>query len=198
MLKLKLKVYLFDKVNVLKSPYDDMKEKILARAKEGDRNAENCLYSELVNKFMTIACYRVRDKELARDIALEACQIVYSKYKTESISTSFEAWAHGILNTHIRHCLSKEVKRDALLTKYEFPVGDEINLESTDEFRIQLRYCFKRLLERNKRYARIINFTYQGFKSSDICKKLMISRTNYYVLLWRAREILWNCLTKGD
>lgn len=175
-----------------------MNTETLARAKEGDRKAENRLFSELLSKFLTITYYRVRDKELSRDIATEACQIIYCKYRTEKIVTSFEAWAQGILNTHIRHCLSKEIKRDAALTKLEFPIGEEISIESSEEFKLQLKYCFKRLLVLNNRYARVINLAYQGFKSSDICKKLSISRTNYYVQLYRAREVLWKCLTKGD
>ncbi len=170
----------------------------LARAIAGERGAEELLFTELVSKFRTIACYRVRDKELARDIALEACQVVYSKYKSETFAVSFEAWAQGILDLHIRHCLSKEIKRDAVLTRSDLPVGEEVVTESSEESRIRLQHCFRRLLEINNRYARVINLAYQGYRTPEICKRLSISRTNYYVLLSRARDVLWKCLSEGE
>ena len=171
--------------------------KVYMRAKEGDREAEDRPFAYLVDKFLTITCYRVRDTELAKDIALEACHTIIKKYKSENIKTSFEAWAHGILNIHIRHRLSSEMKQKARMTRHEFQLNKEINVDASQDFKVRLRQCFKRLIEKNIRYARVVNLAYQGFRSNEICKKLSISRTNYYALLSRARESLWNCLS-GD
>ncbi len=175
-----------------------MNEDKLLQAINGDRDAENQLFSDLLTRFLTITNYRVRDSALAEDIALEACQIVINKYKTQNIYTSFNAWAQGILNLHIRHCLSKEVKKDHVMVRHDYKVNNELKLGISAELEVQLLDCFKLLLLKNNRYARVINLAYQGYKTIEICKKLSISRTNYYALLSRAREILWKCLKKGE
>jgi DNA-directed RNA polymerase specialized sigma24 family protein len=58
--------------------------------------------------------------------------------------------------------------------------------------------CLRKICAGNNRYARILNFFYQGFNTEEVCRKLKISAGNAYVMLGRARSLLKTCLEMGD
>ena len=62
----------------------------------------------------------------------------------------------------------------------------------------QLLDCLRALNRSNGRHARILNLHYQGYSVEEICRRLSLTRTNFYTILSRARTILLACLEKGD
>jgi DNA-directed RNA polymerase specialized sigma24 family protein len=70
---------------------------LLKRALAGDQGAEAELFQTLSLRFTAIAKRRIREKEAAEDIAQDACATILHKYKSESFTVSFAAWAFGVL-----------------------------------------------------------------------------------------------------
>jgi hypothetical protein len=62
---------------------------------------------------------------------------------------------------------------------------------------ITLRECLKQVGRANIRYARILNFIYQGQDFDYICQRLTMTRNNAYSVLSRARTMLMKCVDKG-
>ena len=56
----------------------------------------------------------------------------------------------------------------------------------------------KKIVVVNNRFARILNFHYQGYAVVEVCERLRLTSTNFYSILSRARSMLELCLEKGD
>jgi len=175
-------------------------ESLLIRAKNGDKSAENEIFERLSVRFRLFARQKISNKEAAEDIAQKACLTVLEKYKAETFTVGFEAWAYGVLQMGVRN--------------YFYNLADErIELAGVSDNResgitaskavnpgieTQLLGCLKKMVTINRRYARILNLTYQGYKTGEICRKLSISPNNLYVTLNRARAMLWDCLKNRE
>jgi RNA polymerase sigma factor (sigma-70 family) len=173
---------------------------LLARAREGDKSAEKQLFEYLFVRFRLFAKHRVRQDEEAEDIAQEACITVLEKYKTETFTEGFEAWAYGVLKMKIgNHLQIKAARQGKIVSQSVTNVDAGMFSPSSDpDFRRQLFNCLKKILKANRRYARALNLVYQGYKTDEICRKLKISRSNFYVTLNRGRSMLRICLETGE
>ena len=174
-------------------------DELVARAKVGDKAAEQQVFQYLLVRFELLAKRRLRDGETSRDIAQEACATVLAKYKTEVFTIGFGPWAYGVLRMKIGNHIQK-IKTERQIISAESDV-DSIAGQSTDvdcELKTKLLACLKRISDKNSRYARILNLTYQGFKTDEICRRLCITPGNFYVILKRGRSMLKLCLDKGE
>ena len=173
-------------------------DKLLARAKEGDEKAEKELFQHLFVRFKALAKRRIGEGE-AEDIAQEACLTVLEKYKTETFTKGFEAWAYGVLKMKIGNYMQGlMVKQKALAPE---SVADQAQkLASTEhdyDLKRKLIDCLKQIIIRNRIYARALNFIHQGYKVDEICLRLKIKANNFYVILNRGRRLLKTCLETG-
>jgi len=173
-------------------------EHLLTKAREGDEKAEKELFQYLFVRFKTIAKRRVGEGE-AKDIAQEACLTVLQKYKTETFSTGFEAWAYGVLKMKIgNYFQGLMAKQKSLAPESE---ADQTLTNSSPEpgygLKRQLIGCLKQIIKRNPLYARVLNFIHQGYQTSEICQRLQIKPNNFYVILNRGRVMLKTCLETG-
>ncbi len=178
---------------------EDRMDKLLAKVKTGDQTAEKQIFEILLVRFELLAKRTVRDEESAKDIAQDACATVLEKYKTEEFTTGFEAWAHGVLRMKIgNHIQRMKAQRQRLSTRSDI----ESTCGSTDsidfDLKSRLLTCLKEILEVNSRYARVLNLSYQGYKTDEICQRLGISPGHFYVVLNRGRSLLRLCLDKGE
>jgi RNA polymerase sigma factor (sigma-70 family) len=173
---------------------------LLKRAGKGDQTAEQEIFRFLLLRFGLFARHWVEDARAAEDIVQEACVTVLEKYKAETYSVGFEAWAYGVLRMTIRRHYQQaaaEKSRFVRTTAHERiqqvkPESDLVALQK------RLRHCLSKIVKTNRRYARVLNLTYQGYKSDEICPKLGISRNSFYVTLYRARSLLRDCLESGE
>ena len=175
-----------------------MKE-LLARARAGDKAAEQQIFQYLLVRFELFAKRRIRDGETSRDVAQEACVTVLAKYKTEVFTTGFGPWAYGVLRMKIgNHIQKAKTERQNISSESDV---DSIAGQSADiscELKTKLLECLKKISDRNSRYARVLNLTYQGFKTDEMCQRLGITPGNFYVILNRGRSMLRLCLDKGE
>jgi RNA polymerase sigma factor (sigma-70 family) len=173
--------------------------KLVIRAKHGDKSAENEIFEHLSVRFRAFTKQVIRGEQDAEDIAQDACAIILKKYKTESFSSSFPAWAHGVLRMTIGNFLQKnKTEKKLIVSEYENKCTFE-SLEQPVDFdlRRRLNNCASQIIGSYRRYARVLNLIHQGYRVKEICDRMSISSPNLYVILNRGRSILKECLEKG-
>lgn len=171
---------------------------ILKTAKCGNKIAEEELFGYLRERFFYLAKRRIRNED-AKDIAQEACIIVLRKYKFYERQARFEAWAYKILQNLIGNYLQhKKIEHNHEL---EAKNGSQQIQNPSGEidpiFERKLLNSLRKIMIRNKLYARVLNLTHLGFKTEEICDQLNISANYYYVVLNRGRNALKLCLEES-
>lgn len=173
-------------------------DRLLIRAKQGNEKAEKELFQCLLVRFKALAKRRIGKGE-AEDIAQEACLTVLQKYKTETFTKGFEAWAYGVLRMKIGNYMQGLMKKQKEMTS-ELEADQTQKFTSTEpdyDLKRKLIDCLKKIIKRNRLYARVLNFIHQGYKSDEICQRLRIKANNFYVILNRGRRLLKTCLETG-
>jgi RNA polymerase sigma factor (sigma-70 family) len=173
-------------------------EHLLAKAKQGDEKAEKELFQYLFVRFKTLAKRRIGEGE-AEDIAQDACLTVLQKYKTETFSKGFEAWAYGVLKMKIGNYIQGlMVKQKSWAPESEADQTLKNSpLEPDYDLKRRLVKCLKQIVKRNPLYARVLNFVYQGYTIEEISQSLKRKPNNVYVILNRGRGMLKTCLETG-
>jgi RNA polymerase sigma factor (sigma-70 family) len=169
-------------------------EDLQRAVRAGDSDAENVLLQLLSERFRLLAYQKVWNTEDAKEVAQDALVAVIRELKTLDIHTSFAAWAQRVfenrLLAYIKTKQAQERRVGARLDMDSMLPSEEISLR----LRQRLLLCFERVARVSRRYARILNLHYQGFSTQEICRRLQISENNCYVLLFRSRTLLKNCL----
>ena len=170
-------------------------EGLLKQARKGDKAAEDEIFRRLLVRFRYIAARRVGDEGAADDIAQAACMTVLERYQTQSFSVEFGAWTYGVLKMLIR----KHFSRQTAERKRTGPMpgegsGEAVANDCDPDVEIRLTRCLEKVAAANRRYARVLNLTYQGYPTEEICARIKVNRNHLYVLLNRARSMLWGCL----
>lgn len=116
----------------------------------------------------------------------------------ETFKVGFEPWAWGVLRIKIKnyfHQLSIQAGRET----------DKSQIEETSaatdidpELERNLIECLKKIAGKTRRFARILNLFYQGYKTNEVCEKLSINRNSCHVTLHRGRSMLKKCLETGE
>nr|MBN2278293.1 RNA polymerase sigma factor [candidate division Zixibacteria bacterium] len=167
-------------------------------AVDGDARAEKELFEILRERFRVIAGLILR-KEDAEDIAHETCLSVHENYKSLGYPYEYNAWAQKIL----KNKMATFLKRKQMINKLIAPeidgdvyIGDSNIAPNPDILRILLK-CLGKVMKLNRRYARALNLVQQGYNTEEICDRMQITRDNLYVILWRARNLLNDCIFEG-
>jgi RNA polymerase sigma factor (sigma-70 family) len=172
----------------------------LTKALAGDKASEEQLFRDLLVRFRAIARRRIGEKEGAEDIAQQACMVVYQKYKTEKFTSSFDAWACGVLRMKVLQYLQAAKSRQRRIEtsfKTEW-IPDAAQSVSREELERDLIDCLQKIAGINSRYARCLILSYHGYDANEISGKLNISVNALYTTLCRGRAILKKCLKTGE
>jgi RNA polymerase sigma-70 factor (ECF subfamily) len=164
---------------------------------QGDRVAEQRLMQHLGVSFGLFAQQRIWNEQDAEEVVQDALVTILEKYRSLTIDTSFGGWAYRVLQNKIMDHVKKKTTRRRL--DEEHRQGHENQSEAAnDDIRTRLIGCFRKIHRVNRRHARILNLHYQGYATPEICARLRLTESNFYVLLSRARRALAACLGKGD
>jgi len=163
----------------------------------GDKSAEKRLFALLDERFRRFVCHKVWDNESVEDIVQEALLAISRELGRIQIEKSFAAWAYKILNNRIvRHM--RNVSRTRTVSSEDIdqalpqpPVQDPM-------LKVRLKDCLQKLHVVNHRYARVLNLHHQGYRAEEIGEQMGLSRNAVYILLYRARAVLLNCMTGGE
>lgn len=170
---------------------------LLANAREGDKKAEECVFTYLYERFKAFATHTLGEGD-SNDIAMLACKIVLEKYKSEVFTKGFEAWSYGVLQNVIRnHLRAKRVRDKVMVSLDESRIELGASTERGEETKLTLLECMRRIVEIKPRYARVLAMIFQGYDSNEIAERLNITVKNLYVVLNRSRAMLKRCLETG-
>lgn len=175
-------------------------DRLLERARSGDKSAEKEIFEALHVRFCLVARHRIADKDEAADVAQKACIIVLEKYRNETFAVNFEAWAYGVLRMCIK-TYYRETAQTGRILRDESVTGRKVEASSMAADPVvesRLLECLRKLTTYNRRYARVLNLSYQGYLAEEICQRMNLSRNALYVLLNRARSALWACINQED
>lgn len=178
---------------------DRLIDRLFTKAKEGDQGAEEELFQYLLERFTAIARRRVWEAKYREDVVQEALQIVLEKYKSDTSIETFGSWAYGVLDFTIIHHVERKTKEDKLFVKPpRNNRGPESWCEQSDPLlKKRLMDCLAKVIKRYPRFAPILDLLLEEWKPNEISGKLGIKPGNLYVILYRARRLLENCLEKG-
>ena len=160
----------------------------------------------------TMALYRVRDEEIARDLVQETFMAALKSRKNFKGRSTEKTWMTSILKHKILDWLRKKYRESAMT---ELPAGQE-NMEDwfdrkghwkegptpwadnpeklleQKSFLITVRQCLETL---PLKQARVLSLrTLDNESTDDICKVLDITPTNCWVILHRARALMRKCI----
>jgi len=172
-------------------------EQLYKQAITGDAKAERELFSKLTDRFEWLAKLKISNPDDAEDVAQKALQVIFSKYREAAIDYSFAAWAHKVLTHEIWTYYRSQRTRRKLFTPWDETADASFTSDIDHGFRRRFAMCWKELVEKTPRYARVITMKREGHSTSEICEGLGVDRSVLYVLLSRARRALKDCLERG-
>jgi RNA polymerase sigma factor (sigma-70 family) len=172
-------------------------ETLQKRARNGDPQAESELFEALRARFGLFVRQRIGSRDDGEDIVQEALRTVFEKYRAIDFETSFAGWAYTVLtNKILTHARAARVRQE----KHQLIRQEQTEERMSDELsRLEPRLldCLRKLHAVNKRHARLVNLSYQGYSVEEICRRMNLTRTNLYTILSRARTALQECLDEG-
>ena len=167
-------------------------------AQSGERSAEEKLFQYLYLRFILFAKQRVWNEEDAEDLVQSTLLFIKEEYVNVEIQKSFVAWAYSIIHNRLLNYISKKKRRRDIIVPTSDYTEETYSCESDPVLESNLLNCLRKICSVNKRYARILNFHYQGFSTEEVCRKLSLTPNHSYVLLHKARTLLERCLENGD
>jgi len=167
---------------------------------EGGRGAEEQLFEFLTARFRVFVCQRVWNDADAEEVVQEAMITICREYRQLEFETSFAAWAYKVLKNRILAYISARKRRFDREVSAGDRLGNQVPAVATvgTELKDKLLTCLKKVGRVNRRYARVLNFSYQGYQTDEICRQMDLKPNTLYSLLSRARKMLETCLDTGD
>jgi RNA polymerase sigma factor (sigma-70 family) len=164
----------------------------------GDAAAEERLFQHLTARFQLFAQRKIGNVDEVNEIVQDALMTVLGKYRTMEFETSFAGWAHGVLHKKILGYYRAKTSRDRKVAPLDDRQDSPASYDLDPILESRLLECLKKVAAANRRHARILNLHYLGYSVDEICRKLGLTRANFYSVLSRARSMLADCLEKGD
>lgn len=178
-------------------PVDEL-DRLVERAKAGDKRAEEKLFDYLYVRFETFATLKVGEGA-SHDIAVEACEIILRKYKSTEFTKGFDAWAYGVLKNVLRnHYRSSRTMERVMVPENNPERKREFSTEPDQEQRLAVIDCLAKIIEVHPRYGRALELAMQGYRALEISEQLKVKRSHLYVMLNRGRVMLKKCLDTGE
>jgi RNA polymerase sigma factor (sigma-70 family) len=168
-------------------------ETLATKAIAGDAQAEKQLFEKLLVRFQYLAKLKVGEDN-CYDLAQEACITVFEKYKQQTFTVSFTAWANGVLKMKIGNYLQRKDRQKTREAVINEEISPDPRVSTDPNLKRFVLDCLKALVKLGGNYARILNLSYHGFETAEICTKIGIKPNHYYVTLSRGRSQLKTCL----
>ena len=167
-------------------------------ARTGRRESEDQLFRALRDSFRLFVQLRFRNADDCEDIVQNALVTVAKKYRTIDIHTSFAAWAWKIMNNKILDYIKVERQRQKRTHSYDEAGQEKTTADHDPTLRRRMLDCLRQVGRANDQFARVLNLHYQGYGTSEICSRLQLKSSYFYVVLSRARLMLQRCLQKDE
>ncbi|UCC43934.1 MAG: sigma-70 family RNA polymerase sigma factor [Candidatus Zixiibacteriota bacterium] len=163
----------------------------------GSKTGEKLLFEHLSVSFRMFVRLRVTEEQDVEDIVQDTLMTIANKYRTIEFETSFAAWSYRVLENVLGRYYRSKKRRARVIAQG----GESQSLPPAPEenpmLKSRLLECLKLISKTKLRHARILTLHFQGYSVKEICKRLGLSVNNLYVMLWRARAMLAECIEKG-
>lgn len=175
-----------------------MINRLYENIKNGETAHESDLFSSLSERFHYFLQYKVTDSEDREDLVQEVLKAIAAKYLTVELEGKFSSWVYGVLEKQLLYYYRTRANQQKKQTAIEETgTGDE-SVGLDPHLKLSLERCFKKLCGANRRYARILNLSYNGYRIDEVCRRLKMTKNNVYIVLSRGRALLKNCLKTGE
>jgi len=173
---------------------------LYGQIRQGDAGKEKRLFQVLSEKFRYFALHRIWDRADAEEVVQNALMTIYGEFKTVEFTVSFAAWAYKVLDNKILDYIQTKKRRGLLMDRaiQNHRISQPTLSTENPELKRRLLSCLEKIGRSHIRYARILNLHYQGFTTSEICRKVNLTRNVFYTSLFRARLLLVSCLEDKD
>ena len=170
-------------------------DELVDKARSGDPRAEKQLFDDLLVRFRYLTKRRVGE-EFYEDIVQDSLGTIFQKYRTETFSVSFLAWSYGVLKMKIGNHLQSKKRHSG--RQSELVDDTQVDFRSAIDPNLKRRLieCLREIASGARHFARVLNLSYQGYTTQEICDKLNMTSNHYYVSLSRGRSLLAGCLER--
>ena len=159
---------------------------LIKKASKNNREAQRQLFEQHSPKMLGVCRQYVKDLHHAEDLLLQGFLKVFANLHTFKHEGSFEGWIRRIM---VNTCISYLRKKNVLeLSDEEYVFNDTAteNLENTSVEGIQ-----KLIDQLPEGYKIVFNlYAIEGYKHSEIAKKLGVSESTSKSQLFKARKLL--------
>ena len=167
-------------------------------ALDGDEASERELFRYLTDRFRLFAQLKTRNQQDSEDIVQNALMTIAKRYRNIDFQVSFASWSYKVLSNKMLDYFKTQRGRERNLQSASLESERATPQDLHPDTRQQMLDCLKKVGRANGRFARILNLHYQGYNTGEICHKLGLKRSYFYVVLSRARSMLEACLEEGD
>lgn len=165
---------------------------LIKKASEQNREAQKQLFEQYSPKMLGVCRQYVKDIHHAEDLMLSGFLKVFTKLHSYKGEGSFEGWVRRII---VNTCLTYLNKKNPIqLTDEEF-LFDKVATESLENTSVE---DIQKLIDKlPEGYKLVFNlYAIEGYKHSEISKKLNISEGTSKSQLFKARKWLQNSYLK--
>ncbi|TMG84479.1 MAG: sigma-70 family RNA polymerase sigma factor [Betaproteobacteria bacterium] len=148
---------------------------------------------------LRVAVLQLRDNDLAEDVVQDTLVAALQGAQGFSGRSSLKTWLTGILKHKIVDAIRRKTREPAFA-----PLDDECQLAdwgdpksalSRSQFMDIMQFCLEKLPPNTARVFMMREV--MELDSGEICKELAITSTNLWVILYRARMALRQCLEQN-
>ena len=166
---------------------------------------------------LRVALLQLRDPDLAEDVVQETLLAALSAQSGFTGKSSVKTWLTGILKHKIVDAIRQKQRRPIIAASFEEETdledfdpmfkdnggweappadwGDPENALSRQQFFDVMEICLEKLPPNTARV--FVMREVMELESDEICKELMITANNLWVILYRARMALRQCLEQN-
>ena len=168
-------------------------EKLIKRAIENNRSAQERLYNLYAPKMLSVCRYYIKDIHFAEEAMLNGFLKVFSNLNKFEHAGSFEGWIRRIIIRESISFLRKQKNIEFVTDEIELK-GEAVNTIYSDMNVDEIQYLIDALPDGYR--IVFVMYAIEGYKHHEIGKLLNISEGTSKSQLFKARKILQQKIIK--
>ena len=164
-------------------------ERMLEKAKEGDRRAQKAIYDALADKMFALCIRYMGDRDTAEDVLQDGFVTLFAKLDTYTGDGAFEGWARKIF---VNTALMSLRRNDVLKESEDVDSARAVSSEAPSAIQnIGYKELCRMVSDLPAGFRTVFNlYVVEGYSHQDIADALGISVNTSRTQLLRARAML--------
>ncbi|MEZ4858588.1 MAG: RNA polymerase sigma factor [Flavobacteriaceae bacterium] len=161
---------------------------VIARAKEGQRKAQQELYELFAPKMLSVCRQYIKREDIAEEVMLNGFLKVFTYLSSYKFEGSFEGWIRRIM---VNESISQLRKDKKLFFEEEKAIEKNQDLVAYIETALEVNEIQKIIDALPDGYKTVfVLYAVEGYKHSEIAELLEISENTSKTQLFKARKML--------